>query len=55
MRGTRATVHYECLTVVETHKEGGQLIVMNRNGDITILVPAAAAVSDRTPCIYGRL
>jgi DNA-directed RNA polymerase subunit beta' len=24
------TVHYEGLVVVETHKEGGQLIVMNR-------------------------
>ena len=26
------TAHYEGMVVVETHKEGGQLIVMNRNG-----------------------
>jgi hypothetical protein len=30
------TVHYEGLVVVETHKEGGQLIVMNRNGSLII-------------------
>jgi DNA-directed RNA polymerase subunit beta' len=30
------TAHYEGLVVVETHKEGGQLIVMNRNGQIVI-------------------
>jgi DNA-directed RNA polymerase subunit beta' len=30
------TVHYEGMVVVETHKEGGQLIVMNRNGSLVI-------------------
>src|SRR5678816_2515011 len=30
------TVHYEGLAVVETHKEGGQLIVMNRNGSLVV-------------------
>jgi DNA-directed RNA polymerase subunit beta' len=32
----KGTAHYEGLAVVETHKEGGQLIVMNRNGSVVI-------------------
>jgi DNA-directed RNA polymerase subunit beta' len=32
----KGTVHYEGLVVVETHKEGGQLIVMNRSGSLVI-------------------
>src|SRR6187401_3491438 len=32
----KGTVHYEGMVVVETHKEGGQLIVMNRNGSLVI-------------------
>jgi DNA-directed RNA polymerase subunit beta' len=30
------TAHYEGMVVVETHKEGGQLIVMNRNGSVVV-------------------
>jgi hypothetical protein len=30
------TAHYEGMVVVATHKEGGQLIVMNRNGSVVV-------------------
>src|SRR5687767_5456412 len=46
------TVHYESLTVVETHKEGGQLIVMNRNGSL-VVKDEKGRDRERYPIVYG--
>src|SRR5687767_2984196 len=46
------TVHYEMLTVVETHKEGGQLIVMNRNGSL-VIKDEKGRDRERYPIVYG--
>src|ERR671931_923507 len=46
------TVHYEGLQVVETHKEGGQLIVMNRNGSI-VVKDEKGRDRERYPIVYG--
>ena len=46
------TAHYESLVVVETHKEGGQLIVMNRNGSI-VVKDEKGRDRERYPIVYG--
>ena len=46
------TVHYEGLAVVETHKEGGQLIVMNRNGSL-IIKDEKGRDRERYNIVYG--
>jgi DNA-directed RNA polymerase subunit beta' len=46
------TAHYEGLQVVETHKEGGQLIVMNRNGSIVVR-DEKGRDRERYPVVYG--
>jgi DNA-directed RNA polymerase subunit beta' len=46
------TAHYESLAVVETHKEGGQLIVMNRNGQI-VIKDEKGRDRERYPIVYG--
>src|SRR5688500_7654569 len=46
------TVHYEGLAVVETHKEGGQLIVMNRNGSL-VIKDEKGRDRERYPIVYG--
>ena len=46
------TVHYEGLPVVETHKEGGQLIVMNRNGSL-VVKDEKGRDRERYPIVYG--
>src|SRR5512132_3965380 len=46
------TVHYEGLQVVETHKEGGQLIVMNRNGSL-VIKDEKGRDRERYPIVYG--
>jgi len=46
------TVHYEGLVVVETHKEGGQLIVMNRNGQL-VIKDEKGRDRERYPIVYG--
>jgi DNA-directed RNA polymerase subunit beta' len=46
------TVHYEGLAVVETHKEGGQLIVMNRNGSL-IVKDEKGRDRERYNIVYG--
>jgi DNA-directed RNA polymerase subunit beta' len=48
----KGTVHYESLTVVETHKEGGQLIVMNRNGSL-VIKDEKGRDRERYPIVYG--
>jgi len=48
----KGTVHYESLTVVETHKEGGQLIVMNRNGSL-VVKDEKGRDRERYPIVYG--
>src|SRR4051812_41191816 len=46
------TAHYEGLQVVETHKEGGQLIVMNRSGSI-VVKDTKGRDRERYPIVYG--
>ncbi|HET9360127.1 MAG TPA: DNA-directed RNA polymerase subunit beta', partial [Vicinamibacterales bacterium] len=46
------SVHYEGLAVVETHKEGGQLIVMNRNGSL-VIKDEKGRDRERYPIVYG--
>jgi DNA-directed RNA polymerase subunit beta' len=46
------TVHYEGLQVVETHKEGGQLIVMNRSGSL-VVKDEKGRDRERYPIVYG--
>jgi DNA-directed RNA polymerase subunit beta' len=46
------TVHYEGLVVVETHKEGGQLIVMNRSGSL-VIKDEKGRDRERYPIVYG--
>src|SRR6187397_978195 len=46
------TVHYEGLVVVETHKQGGQLIVMNRNGSLVVR-DEKGRDRERYPIVYG--
>jgi DNA-directed RNA polymerase subunit beta' len=46
------SVHYEGLVVVETHKEGGQLIVMNRNGSL-VIKDEKGRDRERYPIVYG--
>jgi DNA-directed RNA polymerase subunit beta' len=46
------TVHYEGMVVVETHKEGGQLIVMNRNGSL-VVKDEKGRDRERYPIVYG--
>src|SRR5687767_1698814 len=46
------TVHYEGLIVVETHKEGGQLIVMNRSGSL-VIKDEKGRDRERYPIVYG--
>jgi DNA-directed RNA polymerase subunit beta' len=46
------TVHYEGMVVVETHKEGGQLIVMNRNGSL-VMKDEKGHDRERYPIVYG--
>jgi DNA-directed RNA polymerase subunit beta' len=46
------SVHYEGLQVVETHKEGGQLIVMNRNGSL-VIKDEKGRDRERYPIVYG--
>jgi len=48
----KGTVHYEGLVVVETHKEGGQLIVMNRNGSL-VIKDEKGRDRERYPIVYG--
>src|SRR6187397_712873 len=48
----KGTAHYEGLQVVETHKEGGQLIVMNRNGSI-VVKDEKGRHRERYPIVYG--
>ncbi|HXH25630.1 MAG TPA: hypothetical protein VNI78_10295, partial [Vicinamibacterales bacterium] len=48
----KGTVHYENLVVVETHKEGGQLIVMNRNGSLVVR-DEKGRDRERYPIVYG--
>src|SRR5204862_425818 len=48
----KGTAHYEGLQVVETHKEGGQLIVMNRNGSI-VVKDEKGRDRERYPIVYG--
>jgi DNA-directed RNA polymerase subunit beta' len=48
----KGTAHYEGLQVVETHKEGGQLIVMNRNGSI-VVKDDKGRDRERYPIVYG--
>src|SRR6187549_3369749 len=45
-------VRYEGLQVVETHKEGGQLIVMNRNGSL-VIKDEKGRDRERYPIVYG--
>ena len=46
------TVHYEGMVVVETHKDGGQLIVMNRNGSL-VVKDEKGRDRERYPIVYG--
>jgi DNA-directed RNA polymerase subunit beta' len=46
------TAHYEGMVVVETHKEGGQLIVMNRNGSV-VVKDEKGRDRERYPIVYG--
>src|SRR3990170_4608682 len=46
------SVHYEALSVVETHKEGGQLIVMNRSGSL-VIKDEKGRDRERYPIVYG--
>ena len=46
------TAHYEGMVVVETHKEGGQLIVMNRNGSL-VVKDEKGRDRERYPVVYG--
>src|SRR4026209_69642 len=46
------TAHYEGMVVVETHKEGGQLIVMNRNGSL-VIKDEKGRDRERYPIVYG--
>src|SRR5687767_12735574 len=46
------TVHYEGLIVVETHKDGGQLIVMNRSGSL-VIKDEKGRDRERYPIVYG--
>ena len=46
------TAHYEGMVVVETHKEGGQLIVMNRNGSL-VVKDEKGRDRERYPIVYG--
>jgi DNA-directed RNA polymerase subunit beta' len=46
------SVHYEGMVVVETHKEGGQLIVMNRNGSL-VIKDEKGRDRERYPIVYG--
>jgi DNA-directed RNA polymerase subunit beta' len=48
----KGTVHYEGLVVVETHKEGGQLIVMNRSGSL-VIKDEKGRDRERYPIVYG--
>ena len=48
----KGTAHYEGLQVVETHKEGGQLIVMNRNGSL-VVKDEKGRDRERYPVVYG--
>jgi DNA-directed RNA polymerase subunit beta' len=48
----KGTVHYENLVVVETHKDGGQLIVMNRNGSLVVR-DEKGRDRERYPIVYG--
>jgi DNA-directed RNA polymerase subunit beta' len=48
----KGTAHYEGLAVVETHKEGGQLIVMNRNGSV-VIKDEKGRDRERYPIVYG--
>jgi DNA-directed RNA polymerase subunit beta' len=48
----KGTAHYEGLVVVETHKEGGQLIVMNRNGSL-VVKDEKGRDRERYPIVYG--
>jgi DNA-directed RNA polymerase subunit beta' len=48
----KGTAHYEGMVVVETHKEGGQLIVMNRNGQI-VIKDEKGRDRERYPIVYG--
>jgi DNA-directed RNA polymerase subunit beta' len=48
----KGTAHYEGLVVVETHKEGGQLIVMNRNGSV-VIKDEKGRDRERYPIVYG--
>src|SRR5678809_1103064 len=50
----KGTVHYEGLQVVETHKEGGQLIVMNRNGSL-VVKDEKGRDRERYPIVYLSL
>jgi DNA-directed RNA polymerase subunit beta' len=43
---------YQGLQVVETHKEGGQLIVMNRNGSL-VVADEKGRDRERYPIVYG--
>jgi DNA-directed RNA polymerase subunit beta' len=43
---------YQGLQVVETHKEGGQLIVMNRNGSL-VIQDEKGRDRERYPIVYG--
>src|SRR4029079_8343003 len=46
------TAHYEGLQVVETHREGGERIVMNRNGSI-VVKDEKGRDRERYPIVYG--
>src|SRR6478609_7782980 len=46
------TAEFDGLQVVETHKEGGQLIVMNRNGSIVVR-DEKGRDRERYPIVYG--
>jgi DNA-directed RNA polymerase subunit beta' len=46
------TAHYDGLAVVQTHKEGGQLIVMNRNGSL-VVKDEKGRDRERYPIVYG--
>ena len=48
----KGTAHYEGLVVVQTHKDGGQLIVMNRNGSI-VVKDDKGRDRERYPIVYG--
>src|SRR6187401_1488403 len=45
-------VRFQSLSVVETHKEGGQLIVMNRNGSL-VIKDEKGRDRERYPIVYG--